>query len=51
MACFTAELTELRHDHIYNLPVFIVTKIIKNLKHHQKKMFFSIFIKQCFLWP
>ena len=40
MACFTAESDELRHDQKYNICVFMMTKIIKNLKYHLKINFF-----------
>jgi hypothetical protein len=48
MACFTAESDELRHDQKNNICVFMMTKIIKNLKYYLKINFFlNISIK----WP
>jgi len=42
MACLTALTEELRQDQLYNIVVFIATKIIKFLKYQHK---ITLFLK------
>jgi len=40
MALFTAKIFELRQDQIYNVPIFMSSKIIKNFNLQEKIDFF-----------
>jgi len=44
MALFTAYFFELHQDQIYNVPVFMASKIIKNFNFQQKMHIFYMLL-------
>jgi len=45
MALFTAYVFELHQDQIYNVPVFMATKIIKNFNFQKKEKIILTFVR------